>query len=141
MTDICYKDIMSGDSEHKIGKHNVCSYHIDFVEKVGRIEGKLDLMCGMLKESLTKQEGFLKKIDEHTSELNKHSQELVRVEDVKSGLNEQEKDVNGIKQDIAVLKESKNTKAAIIAVVFTAVINAIVIAVSRVLGIHHTGGQ
>ncbi len=135
------KDDMGDDKRHKAGEHDVCAYHMEFVEKVGRIDGKLDLMCGMLKESLTKQEGFLKKIDEHTSELNKQSQALVRVEGVWDKLNKQDEELRKAEQEVAILKESKNTKAAIIAVIFTAIVNAVILTVSRVLGAHHTGGQ
>ncbi len=130
---------MAGDSRHEVKDNSICSYHMDLVDKMGQVSGKLDLMNGMLTESLVKQEGLFKKLDEHTKVLNTHSEALVRNEHVASKLDVHEKEIQTNKQDIAVLRENKNNKTAIIAVIFTALVNALFIGLSKVLGLHHNG--
>jgi len=122
------------DNENKI-----CDYHMDLVKDFSRIEGKIDGLTGLTKDSLVKQEGLFKKIDEHTILLTKQNGEIIKLisdqENILKTVEGHGEEIRRRSEEVIVLKEKNKNSSAIIAIIFSAIINGLFFGISKVISL------
>jgi hypothetical protein len=112
------------------GEKEVCEHHYELVKDMSRVEGKIDILTLMVKESSNRQEGLFKKIDEHTTILLQQSNQLTQLTSEQKNMlgkvNEHDVDIKGQNNDVVVLKENNKSSATRVAIFFSAIVTALV---------------